>query len=272
MSKPKTCTVEVISIGNELLLGNTINTNASWIATRVVAEGGRVNRITVVEDNLSEINKVIRESLSRKPDCIITTGGIGPTFDDMTLKAVARSLHQPLGLSVEALAMIKNHYSKRLPNRNIKVTKARLKMAMLPIHASAVPNPIGTAPAVRIKTGSTVIFCLPGVPREAKAIFKQTIASQIHHRAGERKFVERWIKVTGVMESTMAPLIEQTMKRWPHVYIKSHPRRFMHNAPFIELHLSTLSSTPDETRRVLSASDFLIRKLRALRGRVNIVS
>lgn len=273
LTTPKTCTVEIVSIGNELLLGNTINTNASWIATRITAEGGRVNRITVVEDNLNEIARVIRETLSRKPNYIITTGGIGPTFDDMTIESVARSLRQPLQLNPEARVMIKDHYSKSLSNKNVKLTKARLKMAMLPIHATAVPNPIGTAPAVRLKAGTTVIFCLPGVPREAKAIFKETIASQIHLGSGEKKFVERWIKVTGIMESTLAPVVERTMKRWPHVYVKSHPRGFKQNAPIIDLHLSTLSPTPHKARReILAASEFLIQKLPDLKGRVNRVS
>lgn len=232
-----------------------------------------MNRITVVDDNLKEIVGIIRETLNRKPDYIITTGGIGPTFDDMTVKAVARSLSQRLRLDPDALTMIKNHYLKRIPNKSMKLTKRRLKMAMLPIHASAVPNPVGTAPAVRMKAGRTVIFCLPGVPREAKAIFKQTIASQIQLQAKERKFVERWIKVTGIMESTMAPIVEQTMKRWPRIYIKSHPRGFKQNAPRIELHLSTLTSTLDETRReMVAASEFLVQELRAFKGRVNMLS
>jgi len=267
--KPKICTVEIVSIGNELLLGNTINTNASWLAKRVTSEGGRVNRITVVEDSLSKIVKVLREILRRRPGYIITTGGIGPTFDDMTIKAVARLLNQPLRLNSEALSMIKDHYSRRFPELTVKLTRARLKMAMLPVSGSAVFNPVGTAPAVRTKTGATVIFCLPGVPREAKAIFKETIATEIHHQAGENKFVEQWIMVTGVMESTLAPIVEQTMRRWPHVYIKSHPRRLKGTTPIIELHLSALSPMPNETSRdIRAAKDSLAKRLRSLSGRV----
>jgi molybdenum cofactor synthesis domain-containing protein len=268
--KSKRCTVEIVSIGNELLLGNTVNTNASWLAKKVTAAGGRVNRITVVEDNLAKIVKVLQETLRRRPEFIITTGGIGPTFDDMTVKAVARSLNQPLRLNPEALGMIKDHYVRRFPETPVRLTRARLKMAMLPASGSAVSNPVGTAPGVRTKRKATVIFCLPGVPREAKAIFKETIATEIHHQAGENKFVEQWLRVTGVMESTLAPLVVQTMRRWPHVYIKSHPRRLSGTTPIIELHLSALSSTPNATSKdIQAATGFLTKRLRSLNGRVS---
>jgi molybdenum cofactor synthesis domain-containing protein len=268
--KRKTCNVEIISIGNELLLGNTINTNASWLAKRVTAEGGLVRRITVVEDNLQQISAIINEALRRRSNFIITTGGIGPTFDDMTVKAIARAIHRRLWLDPEALRMIKDHYAKRFPNKRLKLTRERLKMAMLPTNASALPNPVGTAPAVRMKIRRMEIFCLPGVPREMKAIFNASVADQIHNEAGGRKFIERWIKVTGIMESNMAPAVEQTMKRWPNVYIKSHPRGFHRQRPTIEIHLSSLSSTPEEARMELSAATkHLLLKLRTLKGRVN---
>jgi molybdenum cofactor synthesis domain-containing protein len=272
LSKPKTCTVEIVSIGNELLLGNTINTNASWIAKRTTTNSGRVSRITVVGDNLAEIIATIQEAVGRRPDYIITTGGIGPTFDDMTIKAVARLLRQPLRLDREALEMIKEHYLKRFPKATVKLTKARLKMAMLPLRGSAVLNPVGTAPAVRVKAAGTEIFCLPGVPREAKAIFNATIATQINQKAGGSKFMERWIRVAGVMESTLAPIVEQTMKRWPHVYIKSHPRRLEGSTPIIELHLSTLSSTPHETiRELMTVTKHVAEKLRSTGGKITPV-
>jgi molybdenum cofactor synthesis domain-containing protein len=271
LSNQKTCNVEIISIGNELLLGNTTNTNASWLAKRVTTEGGRVRRITVVEDDLQQISAIINEALRRRSNYIITIGGIGPTFDDMTEKAIGRAIHQRLRLDPRALRMIKDHYAKRFPNKRVKLTRERLKMAMLPTHAIAVPNPIGTAPAVRMKIRRTEIFCLPGVPREMKAIFNASIANQIRNQTGGRKFIERWIKVTGIMESNIAPAVEQTMKRWPNVYIKSHPRGFHRQRPTIEVHLSSLSPTPEEAQmEVSAASRHLLLKLRTLKGPVNI--
>lgn len=270
LSKVKDCNIEIISIGNELLLGNTINTNASWIAARATGEGALVTRITTVSDQLVEITKAIRESLRRRPDYIITTGGIGPTFDDMTIKAVSKAVKRKLRVNPTALAMIKQHYSNKF-SRPVKITKARLKMAILPVNGIAIANPVGTAPGVLIKTKQASIFCLPGVPAEARAIFRKTIATQIRLRTRSR-YVERWIGVLGVMESTLAPLIDQAMKRWPEVYIKSHPRGFEgERIPHIDLHFSKFSSNSKQTgKEVEAAVGFMTMKLRGLNARISM--
>ena len=269
MPTVKGCTVEIISIGNELLLGNTINTNASWIATRATDDGAHITRITTVGDRLSEIVKVIRESLNRKPDYIITTGGIGPTFDDMTIKAVARAVKRRTKVDPAALRMIKQHYAAKFP-RPVKITKARLKMAILPVNGTAIANPVGTAPAVLLKAKRTSIFCLPGVPPEARAIFRKSIAPQIRLRT-KNAYVERWVRVLGVMESRLAPLIDQTMKRWPNVYIKSHPRGFEgERIPHIDLHFSQFSPDSKQTSEISAAVNFLTTKLRGLNARISM--
>jgi len=265
----KGCTVEIISIGNELLLGNTINTNASWIASKATSEGAQVTRITTVGDQLKEIVNAVRESLKRKPDYIITTGGIGPTFDDMTIKAVAKAVGRKTRVDPAALTMIKHHYANKFPGP-VKITKARLKMAILPLNAFAIANPVGTAPAVLVRTMGTSIFCLPGVPIEARAIFRKSIAPQVRLKT-KNAYVERWISVLGVMESALAPLIDQAMKRWPSVYIKSHPRGFEgERTPHIDLHFSKLSPNSKQTKReVTDAVNFMTMKLRGLNARIS---
>jgi len=82
--------IELVCIGNELLIGKTVNTNAHWLAERCTALGASVQRITVISDDLDEIAGALNESLGRKPSFIITTGGLGPTFDDKTLRGVSR--------------------------------------------------------------------------------------------------------------------------------------------------------------------------------------
>lgn len=116
------CTVELLSVGNELLLGNTVNTNAAWLAAKVTSLGSMVTRTTTVRDDLEDISKAIKEAIRRKPDFVITTGGIGPTFDDMTIKAVAKALHLRLGLNRTALKMIREHYARRFADRKISLT------------------------------------------------------------------------------------------------------------------------------------------------------
>lgn len=264
------CSVEILSVGNELLLGNTVNTNASWLAANITARGGRVTRITTVPDEIDEIASAVRESLRRSPNYVIITGGLGPTFDDMTVKAVAKSIRQRMRIDPVAVAMIKEHYSSRLPDKQIDMTSPRLKMATIPMNGNAVPNPVGTAPAVHVKWGRSEIFCLPGVPGEAKAIFRNSISKEIQLKSRGTRFVEQWIRVTGIMESTLAPLVDQVMNRWPQLYIKSHPRGFEgEGRPNIELHISSFAFAREKAERNMAAAmKLLTRKLRRLNGRV----
>jgi len=274
MSTALTCTVELLSIGNELLLGNTVNTNASWVAEQVTELGGEVTRITTVGDNLEEISTAIREVLRRKPALLITTGGIGPTFDDMTLRALAKALRVGLRLNESAVSMIREHYARRFQKRRVPLTKPRLKMALIPDTGTPIRNPVGTAPGVRIRSGATDIFCLPGVPKEAKAIFRQTLSKVIRAKTGGMTFAEKWFKVKGVMESSLAPAIDKVMRTWRGVYIKSHPRGIEASGrPSIELHLSISSLNTRNARKLLqNASQDLARRLTALGGRVTHLS
>ena len=226
-----------------------------------------MSRITTVGDNLGEISRAIKEALHRGPDVLITTGGIGPTFDDMTLKGVARALGLRIKLSKTAVGMIQEHYERRFHKRNIKLNKPRLKMAQIPTGSTPIPNPVGTAPGVWLTVESTQLFCLPGVPSEAKAIFVDTVSTIIRAKAGGNTFTEQWLRVSGVMESTLAPIIDQVMRQRPGVYIKSHPRGFeTKNRPRIELHFSTFSKTPEKAKEnVLRAAAEISKELK-IRG------
>ena len=265
------CSVELLSIGNELLLGNTINTNASWLAEQITSIGGNVMRITTVPDNLEDISDGIMEAIRRKPDLIITTGGIGPTFDDMTFKAVAKALHLRLGLNRTALRMVQERYVRRFPHRKIPMTSPRLKMATFPSGGTPISNPVGTAPALHLPVRRTQIYCLPGVPKEAKAIFKESISDQIRSRVGNRIFAEKWLRVRGVMESSLAPAIDKTMSQYPGVYIKSHPKGTEGNGrPRIELHFSISASDSANAEQTLhGAMRDLGRQLRNLGAKIS---
>lgn len=246
------CTVELLSVGNELLLGNTVNTNASWLAAQITALGAMVNRTTTVRDDLVDISNAVIEAVGRKPDFIITTGGIGPTFDDMTVKGIAKALHLRMRLDRTALELIREHYARRFPHRRITLTRPRLKMALTPSGGKTIPNPVGTAPGVHLLVRKTQIFCLPGVPEEAKAIFRESLLPAIRFKAGRMVFAERWLRVQGVMESSLAPIIDGAMRRWPGIYIKSHPRGIEGGGrPRIELHFSISTSDPARAQKVL---------------------
>jgi molybdenum cofactor synthesis domain-containing protein len=262
------CSVELISIGNELLLGNTVNTNASWLAAQITSLGGMVTRTTTVRDSLQDISEAVRDAVERKPDFIITTGGIGPTFDDMTVKGIAKAFRLRLKVSRTALRMIHGHYARRFPHRKISLSRSRLKMALIPSGGKPIPNPVGTAPCVLLQVGRTQIFILPGVPKETKAIFRSSVSKVIRSKAGDTVFLEKWIAVHGIMESSLAPIIDKVMSQWPGVYIKSHPRGIEGRGPRIELHFSMTATDSAQAKQVLlGAVRDTIRQIKKLKAK-----
>jgi len=218
------CRTEILSIGNELLTGKTLNTNERWLARRVTELGGSVARATTVKDNLADIKGAVEEILRRKPTILLTSGGLGPTFDDMTLQAIAKSTGRPLSLHKSALRMVRAKYHTLRGRRRIPLTRSRMKMAMLPEGAQALPNAVGTAPGVLLPVATSKIICLPGVPTELKRIFRDSVAPIILQETGGVRRASKSLRVQSVFESELAPLIERVMNRNPGVYIKSHPK------------------------------------------------
>jgi molybdenum cofactor synthesis domain-containing protein len=216
--------MEIICVGNELLIGKTLNTNATWLAKQATSLGIEVKRITIVGDYIDEIANATQETLQRKPRFIITTGGLGPTFDDKTLEGIAKALNLKLKVNKEALQMVVNKYEAYFKKKITKseLTPARVKMATLPEGARALRNPVGTAPGVMIDVEETALVALPGVPPEMEAIFQESVVTLIKKEAGNLAFFEKSMFVNGIVESALAPLIDQVMLDNHGVYVKSH--------------------------------------------------
>ena len=232
---------EIICVGNELLIGKTLNTNAHWMAGRATSLGVIVKRVTVVGDDVNEVASAVHEALKRKTKLIITTGGLGPTFDDKTLEGIAKALNRKLDVSEKALKMVRGKYEAYFEEgrmERVELTPPRVKMAALPEGAEPLSNPVGTAPGVTIKVDETFLIALPGVPPEMETIFDEAVAPLLKKQAGKVTFFEASIYADGIMESALAPLIGQVMHDNPHVYIKSHPKG-EERKPHIEIHIST---------------------------------
>jgi nicotinamide-nucleotide amidase len=264
--------MEILCIGNELLIGKIQNTNATWIARRATSLGISVKRITVIGDDISEIASTIKEVLDRKPKFIITTGGLGPTFDDKTLRGIAKALDRRLEINPHALRLVKRKYEEYAKTRRtekIELTPPRIKMATLPEKAKPLQNPVGTAPGVRIDIGQIHLFVLPGVPPEMMAIFDESIEPILRKSSRGKVFLEKSLKVTGIMESTLAPLIDKVMRSNSQVYIKSHPKG-EEKKPQIELHFSTTCDRSEEGKAGLDrATSQLARLIRENGGETN---
>ena len=245
--------LEIMSVGNELLIGKIVNTNAQWLAKHATSLGMTVKRITVMPDNVHETAAAIKEALKRKPQFFLITGGLGPTFDDKTLETVAKALDRKLEVNQEALEMVKQKYSEyaaKTGKQTTKLTEAQTKMAMLPENAQPIRNPVGTAPAVQIDLGETILIAIPGVPREMEAIFKETVEPLLKQASGGIVFFEASLYVDGIMESVLAPLIDVAMRDTPGIYIKSHPKG-EENKPHMEIHFSTTTGNDQEAQEKL---------------------
>lgn len=248
--------VEIIAVGNELLIGDVLDTNTNWLCRRLTMMGAFVRRAVLVRDDEDAIASEVQGALERKADLLFTSGGLGPTGDDRTVAAVAKALGRPLELNESALQMVAQRYRELHEQGYVdtpNVTPPRRKMAMLPIGATPLFNPVGTAPGVWLEEGETVIVCLPGVPAELKGIFEQTLPPYLERVLGKGYYAERNFEATCRDESLLAPLLKQVADRHPSVYLKSKARVFGKEVR-INILLAASGSDKAEVENVLRAA------------------
>ncbi|MDA4120550.1 MAG: molybdopterin-binding protein [Thaumarchaeota archaeon] len=256
--------VEMLAVGKELLIGRTLNTNAHWLGKRMARMGSMLKMVTTLDDDLSEISSALKAALGRSPEFLVVVGGLGPTPDDMTLEGVAAGLGVGLRQSGAALRLIRDHYAKRGLGA-VELTPARKKMARLPVGAEPLLNVAGTAPGVRLMVRRTAVYCLPGVPVEMRDIFRRSVEPEIKKKLGKlhRKYLT--LKLEGVFESTLAPIIGEELRRHPGAYIKSHPRGIREGVSRIELDIAVVgedSKSTDRTAvRIAKDMESAVRKI-----------
>jgi nicotinamide-nucleotide amidase len=188
---------EIITIGTELLLGETVDTNTRYIARNLRDEGVDLYRASTVGDNVERIANIIREGLTRA-DIIITTGGLGPTIDDPTRDAVALGVGVPTEFQPDLWDQIKERFQRygRTPTENNK------RQAFVPKGAIPVENPVGTAPAFIVEVGERSIIALPGVPREMEYLLQNKVIPYLQERYGISGVIKaRVLHTSGVGES-----------------------------------------------------------------------
>lgn len=261
--------VEIICFGNELLIGKTVNTNANWLGKRIISLGGNVTRITTVGDNIDEMSHVLQEALSRKPKVIITTGGMGPTFDDVALQAVAIATKKQLEVNEEAIELIKNRIKdvKEARGIELELSEERKQMAKLPEGALPLRNRAGTAPGVLVNIDDTIIFSVPGVPKEMIAIFDFEMVQYLTFNSKE-KFYNRRLVVNYVPESELAVAISPIRENHPSVYIKTHPHSYtVSNERIIEVEIHiTMVNTEEESKILDQVVERIIETIKQLKG------
>lgn len=221
--------IEVLVIGREILTGRTLEANANWLAKRIAALGGAVSQITIIDDDLEAIAARVREAKDRGTRVLLTTGGLGPTFDDMTLAGIARAIGVTLALNPEARQFIEDKYHDLFRDGLVEtdgLTPEREKMAQIPAGGAWFENPVGTAPGMTIRFGEMDIYSLPGVPREIHAMFDQSLSAKLADLFGRSGFAEVTMPTDATDESVLTLLAADVMAKHGGLHIKSNPTYF----------------------------------------------
>jgi nicotinamide-nucleotide amidase len=264
--------VEIIVIGNEVLLGSVQDTNSSYLCRVVRGMGGKTTHIVVVGDDPVAIANEIRASLDRHAGLIFTCGGLGPTQDDLTLAAIADASGRALSVDPIAREFVSRRYRELAESGFVAdagLTESRLKMARLPAGSSAIENPVGAAPAVSLHIESALLIALPGVPKELRAIVEGPLQATLNTRLGGGAYREIELVADCGDESVLAPILRAVSAAHPEAYIKSRARGFGPEIKFLITVSASGQDTEQARRRVDSARDELSEVLS--RAGINIV-
>jgi nicotinamide-nucleotide amidase len=197
-----------LSIGNELLSGQTVDTNASYLSGRLLSIGIPVVSSYTVGDDIDSIVQMLSLA-SGDADLVLVTGGLGPTDDDLTRQAFAKFLGSELQLQSELLEKIQNifaHRKRPMPQKN-KI------QAYIPAGAKAIENNLGTAPGIRAESKGRLFFAMPGVPLEMKQMFEESVFAELRRFAGKQVVVVLKLKCFGAGESVIAEKLGDLMQR-----------------------------------------------------------
>lgn len=198
-----TLRVAVLAVGTELLTGEIVNGNAAWLGEQLTAAGAEVVRSVMVGDDLDAIVDELRGGLALA-DAVVVTGGLGSTHDDLTRDAIAALAGVPLERSDALARMLRERFTRR----GVPFPEINLRQADVPVGATTIDNPVGTAPGLRMAFGDGVVYAVPGVPAEMRTMVLDTVLADLLDRAdGDVAVATRQLKVAGLPESTAAELI-----------------------------------------------------------------
>ena len=200
---------EIVTIGSELLLGQIVDTNSAVIARHLAATGLDLYYKTTVGDNLGRLVAVLRQALERS-EVVITTGGIGPTADDVTREAVALATGRELVFSEHLMGQIEGFFRAR----GLSPSPSNRRQAFVPRGAIPIENPVGSAPAFIVPVGDRCVATLPGVPREMEHLLLTRVLPYLRERYGLKGEIRlRVLKVVGLGESRVGELLVEFMEK-----------------------------------------------------------
>ena len=243
---------EIISIGSELLLGQIVDTNASWLAKRLTELGVNLFYKSVVGDNPGRMEEVIARALQRS-DVVITGGGLGPTQDDLTREVVAQATGRRLVVDPHLREQIEHRFRRR----GLIMTANNERQALIPEGAIPIENPNGTAPAFLVEDPRGLIFALPGVPFELKWLFDNEVVPSLRERFGLSEVITyRVLKVGEMGESSVDDRIGHLIANSsnPTVGVLAHPGQ-------VDVRIAVKAASAEEAARLMAPVESEVREL-----------
>jgi len=241
--------IEIISIGDELLIGQTINTNAGWMGEQLLNAGMRVQWVSTVGDEYDHLVDALKLAESRA-DFVLMTGGLGPTHDDITKKVMCDYFNAKLILDQEVLAMVQERFRKR----GIVMVKVNEDQALVPDKAEVIKNQMGTAPGMIFRKEGKSFYVMPGVPFEMKVMMADAIIPDMISRYRGVFSVRKTLATTGIPESTLFETMGDIAKieRFARV-------AFLPDLAGVKIRLTAAGQDHDHARRNLEEAEKMVR-------------
>ena len=240
---------EIISVGTELLMGEIVDTNSSYLADELAKIGVELRWATKVGDHPGRLEEAISRALDRS-EITITTGGLGPTSDDLTRESIAAVLGEEMEVQEDLLA----HLTSQFESRGVKMPATNIKQATLIPSAKVIPNPMGTAPGWWVERNGHVIAAMPGPPREISYMWDNEVGPRLRALNPEIAIVTRTLKTFGITEGgldeMLSPLFESDN---PNLGIYS-------KQDGIHLRAIASASTQEEAQALIEPMEREIRK------------
>src|SRR5687767_4921987 len=232
---------EIIAVGSELLTPEKTDTNSLWLTEKMAGIGVEVKLKTIVGDDEARLEETIRDALKRS-DIVVTTGGLGPTEDDVTRQVSARAAGRELIYHTE----LENDLRERFRRWGREMPEINKRQAYVIDGAEILPNPHGSAVGMMLAADGKHLVLLPGPPREMKPMFENFVLESLKAVAGDISVVRRLLRVSGMGESAVDELIAPVYKSYPSVQTS-----ILFNRTEIEIHLSTASAERGDAEAIL---------------------
>ncbi len=242
----------MVAVGDELLLGDIVNGNATWLGAELAAAGARVVHSAMVGDDVPRIATALRRALE-DADVVLVSGGLGPTSDDVTREAVA----QVAGVALVRDPALERMLRERFTTYGVAMPPAALQQADVPAGARVLANPVGTAPGLRLELGDRLLYALPGPPHELAALARVAVLGELAARSGT-VVVTRTLHCAGRAESVVAERAEAAVQVPPEVRLA-----YLAGGGVVRVRLTTAAATRAAAEEVL---DPLVATLSAALG------